>query len=172
MKKRHLAVLAIAMIMVSYGCSGGGQAEAEGWLPFNEGIELAAKTGRPVIIDFYTSWCKWCKVMDRETFSDPEVKKFLEKNFITIRIDAENRTDKLNFQGKVFTPAELTRAMRVTVYPSLAYMESDGKVIMVIPGFKKPAEFMPNLKYVKDGCYRNNVTLDEYKSGKDCGGGA
>ncbi len=172
MKRRHLAAALIAIAWFAHGCSGGEQAEAGEWLPFNEGIALAAKTGKPVIIDFYTSWCKWCKVMDRETFSDPKVKKLLEKNFITIRIDAENRTDKLNFQGKVFTPAELTKAMRVTGYPSLAYLESDGKVIMVIPGFQKPAEFMPNLKYVKDGCYRNNVTLDEYKSGKDCKGGA
>jgi len=165
-----IAIIGLMMIMLA-GC-GGGQEEktADGWLTFNEGIELAASSGKPVIIDFYTSWCKWCKVMDRDTFSNPEVKAALENDFITIRINAENRRDKLRFKGKEYTSVELTKFFKVRGFPSLAYLESDGEIIMVVPGFKKPDVFMPTLRYITDGCFRKGVTLDQYlRNGGECG---
>ncbi|MCK4537912.1 MAG: thioredoxin family protein [Candidatus Krumholzibacteria bacterium] len=167
---RNLVFIGLVMIVLA-GCGGGsGEKAADGWLGFNEGMELAASSGKPVIIDFYTSWCKWCKVMDRDTFSNPEVKTVLEKDFITIRINAENRKDKLRFKGKEYTSVELTRSFKVRGFPSLAYLESDGKIIMVVPGFKKTNVFMPTLRYVTGGCYKKNVTLDQYlRNGGECG---
>ena len=52
------------------------------WLSFTEGIELAEQEKKPVVIDFYTSWCRWCKVMDEKTFSDPEVQSYLAEYFV------------------------------------------------------------------------------------------
>ena len=168
---RRTLVIFLGLLLLSGGCGGGGGAiESGSWISFNEGMEMASRTGRPVIIDFYTSWCRWCKVMDRETFSDPEVKDFLEKNFVTVRIDAENRTEQLRYRGKTYTPVQLTRKFAVRAYPSLAYLESDGSLIAVVPGFKKPDVFMPTLKYIKDGCYRNDVSLEDYIRKGECGG--
>ena len=171
MQMSRKLVLTGLTVMILAGCGGGSEEKtADGWLTFNRGMELAASSGKPVIIDFYTSWCKWCKVMDRDTFSNPEVKAVLEKDFITIRINAENRSDKLRFKGKEYTSVELTRSFKLRGYPSLAYLESDGELIMVVPGFKEPKVFMPTLKYITEGCYRENVTLDEYlRNGGECG---
>ncbi|MBU8921855.1 MAG: thioredoxin family protein [Bacteroidales bacterium] len=168
---RKLGFTGLIVIMILVGCGAGSEEKtADGWLSFNEGMELAASSGKPVIVDFYTSWCKWCKVMDRDTFSNPEVKAALEKDFVTIRINAENRKDKLRYKGKEYTPVELTRLFKVRGFPSLAYMESDGELIMVVPGFKKPDVFMPTLRYIIDGCHRKGVTLDQYiRNGGECG---
>jgi thioredoxin-related protein len=171
MLKRN-TILVLSVFVAAWIACGSGKVEkgkTDGWLAFNEGMELAAKTGKPVIIDFYTSWCRWCRVMDSETFSNADVKKILEKEFITIRVDAEDKTDKLEYIGNVYTPVQLTRHFAVKGFPSLAYLESSGKKIMVVPGFKKPEEFLMTLSYVSEGCYRKNITLDSYlQKGGNC----
>ena len=42
-----------------------------------------------MIIDLYTDWCGWCKVMDRNTFTDSDVISHINNNFIAIKFDAE-----------------------------------------------------------------------------------
>ena len=43
------------------------------WVDFNTGLALAQQTGKMAVIDCYTDWCGWCKVMDKKTFSDPKI---------------------------------------------------------------------------------------------------
>ena len=114
MKKEYALLGAALCVAIATGCDGkGGSGEASKtsanasslgeagmWLPFNEGMALAAKENKHVVIDFYTTWCHWCKVMDRETFSNPEVKKYLAENFVTIRINAESTSEKVSYKGR------------------------------------------------------------------------
>ena len=70
------------------------------WHTFNKGMALAKKLNRPVLVDFYAQWCQWCRTMDRRTFSDPAVAAYLKKHFIAIRIDTEDRQEKITWQGR------------------------------------------------------------------------
>ncbi len=148
------------------GAGAGATAKAQGdaatWVPFNDGMARSAREKKQVIIDFYTSWCRWCKVMDRETFRNPEVEKYLGANFVTIRVDAENTTDTLRYQGLVYTPASLARRFGVRGYPSLAYLEADGALIAVVPGFMRPDRFLPLLEYMHGDWYKRSVTFEEF----------
>jgi thioredoxin-related protein len=172
---------ALCLAAVS-GCGGAGEGkgasnrpasiEAKMWVPFNDGIAAAAKEKKPVVIDFYTSWCHWCKVMDKETFSVPEVKKFLAENFVTIRIDAESTRDTLDYKGQTYTPVELARAFRVSGYPSLAYLDREGELVTVVPGFVPAKRFLPLLDYMNKECYRHQMTFEEFMKKGDCDSGA
>ena len=139
-----------------------GAAGAKGWLPYNEGMALAAKEKKKAIIDFYASWCRWCKVMDRETFQNPEVAKYLSGHFVTIRIDAENKTDSIGYQGRRYTPASLARSLGVQGYPSLAYLDEDGDLIALVPGYVPAEKFLPYLRYVQGNYYKRSMTFDEF----------
>lgn len=146
--------------------TGGAAASAKMWVPFNEGMAVAAKEKKQVVIDFYTSWCHWCKVMDKETFANPEVSKYLAENFVTIRIDAENRTDKVKYQGDEYSPVTLARRFGVRSYPSLAYLDRDGALITVVPGFWPAKQFLPLLQYMQKECYKQRMTFEEFMKRK------
>ncbi len=173
---RALQIFALA-IAVAAGCGGKGASEktsagtsgAKMWISFGEGMALAAKEQKQVVIDFYTSWCRWCKVMDRETFSDPAVKKYLAENFVTIRIDAENKTERLSYKDEEHTPFTLGRKFGVKAFPSLAYLDREGEIITVVPGFVPAKTFLPLLQYMHKECYKQRMTFDEFMKRKgDC----
>jgi len=59
-----------------------------------DGLIRAAAEGRPVLIDFYASWCKNCLAMDKTTLKDPAVQSALA-DYVFIKYAAENPSDPL-----------------------------------------------------------------------------
>ncbi len=64
------------------------------WYPWcDEAFEKAEAEDRPIFLSIGYSTCHWCHVMARESFSDPEVAKALNENFVSIKVDREERPD-------------------------------------------------------------------------------
>lgn len=143
----------------------GGEIE---WHSFNTGYKKAVKEKKPIVIDFYADWCKWCKVMEKKTFTDPKVVKKLKKEFICIRIDTEDMKDKIEFEGKTFSPTQFLSAFGARGLPTVVFMDDEGKPITMIPGFIDAQRFLSLLGYMKDECYKQQVTLEEYMEKKKC----
>src|SRR4029078_12117162 len=71
------------------------------WLSMSEAQEKFAKEKRPVLIDLYTDWCGWCKVMDKKTYSDKNVVEYLAEKFYPVKVDAESR-ETIFWKDKTF----------------------------------------------------------------------
>src|SRR5436189_3917103 len=71
------------------------------WMTFEEAVEKSKTEKRKIFIDVYTDWCGWCKVMDKNTFPDPEVAKLLNEKFYPVKLDAEQTAD-ITFHGTTF----------------------------------------------------------------------
>lgn len=64
------------------------------WYPWNEeAFEIAKKEDKPIFLSIGYSTCHWCHVMERESFEDEDVAKILNENFISIKVDREERPD-------------------------------------------------------------------------------
>ncbi len=64
------------------------------WHAWNEAtLAKAKKEDKPIFLSIGYSSCHWCHVMERESFLDDEIAKFLNENFICIKVDREERPD-------------------------------------------------------------------------------
>ncbi|PKP50450.1 MAG: thioredoxin domain-containing protein [Bacteroidetes bacterium HGW-Bacteroidetes-11] len=64
------------------------------WYPFGEeAFELAKTTNRPLLISIGYSACHWCHVMEHESFSNPEIAAIMNRDFVCIKVDREERPD-------------------------------------------------------------------------------
>ena len=58
-----------------------------------EAFAEARKVDRPVLLSISGVWCHWCHVMDETTYSDPEVIRLINGNFVPVRVDTDQRPD-------------------------------------------------------------------------------
>ena len=77
------------------------EADVVKWYTWDEAVKANEKAPKKFMIDLYTHWCGWCKRMDKTTFSDPKVAKYLNENFYPIKFNAEQK-EEITFQGQTF----------------------------------------------------------------------
>lgn len=126
------------------------------WKTWNEGFPLAIKKKKIALVDTYTSWCYWCKKMDRDTYSDPKIIEKIKENFIPIKFNPEDKDTKFELEGKQYTGFELLNILsnkQPTGYPT-TYFILPGKKILIEVGYLDVATFSQTLDKIiaqKDG---------------------
>lgn len=98
-------------------------------LSFEAASKLAAQTGKIVLVDFYTTWCGPCKMLDKTTWTDPAVIQLLEQKTVALRIDAEKEV-------------ALSKRYKIEAYPSVLLIKPDGTEIDRLVGYREPKAFM------------------------------
>jgi uncharacterized protein YyaL (SSP411 family) len=64
------------------------------WYPWGEeAFARARKENKPIFLSVGYSTCHWCHVMERESYSDPEIAEIMNANFVSIKVDREERPD-------------------------------------------------------------------------------
>src|SRR5437588_2973591 len=61
------------------------------WGP--EAFASAQRENKPMLLDIGAVWCRWCHVMDRESYDDPEVAAIVNREFIAVKVDRDERPD-------------------------------------------------------------------------------
>lgn len=107
-------------------------------------------------IDFYTSWCGYCKKMDRDTFTNTTVAKILNKYYYPVKFNAEGN-DTFTWAGQTYKPAKTGRnrthefARGVRGYPTFTLFHANGSPLQSIPGFVPANQFIVILWYFASG---------------------
>ena len=125
------------------------------WLNVKDAEKEKNDEKKHYFVDVYTEWCGWCKVMDRETFSQKEVIDFMNKNFHNIKFDAEQR-ETVVFNNKTYMWVNSGRnginmlAMDLLntelSYPSYVILDENKKPVEVLKGYMEVSPFLQSLK--------------------------
>jgi thioredoxin-related protein len=142
------------------------------WMTLEEAAKRAKSEKRPIFIDVYTDWCGWCKVMDKSTFSEPEVAKLLNDKFYAVKFDAEQKED-VNFMGTTFKFVEsgrngyhqLAAALlnNQLSYPTVVFLDEEFKMIQPLAGYRKAPEFHMIAQFIGEGYYKK-VKWEEWQT--------
>jgi uncharacterized protein YyaL (SSP411 family) len=99
-------------------------------------FERSSKENKLILLSLSAVWCHWCHVMDETTYSEPEIIRTINENFIPVRVDVDQRPDiaeRYNFGG----------------YPTFAFLNSKGDIILG-GTYVPPEQFKEILKEVAE----------------------
>ena len=141
------------------------------WVDWTTAVERNKTDKKAFLVDVYTYWCGWCKRMDKTTFMDPKVVKYVNENFHAIKLNAEQK-ESINFNGHEFKWVEGGRNGVHTLayslmdgrmsYPTIVYLNSNVERIMISPGFKQADGIMKELVFAAEDHYKT-TTWDEFQ---------
>ena len=64
------------------------------WLPWGDAAFSRARAAKkPILLDIGAVWCHWCHVMDGESYEDPAVAEILNRDFVCVKVDRDERPD-------------------------------------------------------------------------------
>ena len=133
MRALCLSLLCVSVTFLSCGASRDGAAAkpakgepdysayAVDFMPtdkLGDAIARAEKEGKLVFVDFYTSWCLPCKLMDEDVFTDRELGRYMNERFVSLKVDAEKGNG-----------VNLASLYNVRAYPTLVFLDTRGRVV-------------------------------------------
>ena len=79
-------------------------------------FERARAEHKPVLLSLAAVWCHWCHVLDETTLSDPRVLALLDRDFIAVRVDADQRPD-------------IEQRYILGGWPTVAFLDEEGEIL-------------------------------------------
>lgn len=150
--------------------------ESINWMSMDAALAAQQEQPKKIFMDVYTTWCGPCKLLDKNTFSDKNVIKFINKNYYPVKFNAEG-SESITFEDFTYTnpnyqPERKGRnsthlfadALKVPGYPSLVFFEENGKLIQAIPGYKTPSELEIYLKMIANNDYKELITMEAWEA--------
>lgn len=144
------------------------------WLTVEEAYAATQKKPKKFVVDVYTDWCGWCKVMDRETFSKPVIIDYVNENYYAVRLNAEQTADiRLGKQTFKYVGTaggrgahELAAALMKNQmsYPTTVFLDEKFNLIQPIAGYLEPRTFHQIITYFGKN-YHQKEPFDQYKTG-------
>ncbi|MBI4582170.1 MAG: thioredoxin domain-containing protein, partial [Planctomycetes bacterium] len=94
------------------------------WYPWGpEALEKARRQDKPIFLSIGYSACHWCHVMERESFENPEIADLLNRDFVSIKVDREERPDL----DDIYMQATMLYNQGQGGWPMSVFLTPDGK---------------------------------------------
>jgi protein disulfide-isomerase len=127
----RLTKLSVATIVLATWCGVAQGADTRPSIVWNQDLSAAKKAveqRRPVLLYLTMPGCTYCQKMKAETFAQKSIVKRISAEYVPVEL-----------KGR--TNSEMSRLLQVRVYPTTAFIASDGKVVDIVHGYKSPSAF-------------------------------
>lgn len=128
------------------------------WIQPADLVSLMKKEPKPILVDLYTDWCHWCKVMDSRTYQNEQVIAYLQAKYYCVKINAESK-QSIPWLGKTYTfnpqfgvnEVAVVLAGQQISFPTTVIIPLHSNQPQAVPGFLAPAELELVVKYFGEG---------------------
>ncbi|MGB1042534.1 MAG: thioredoxin family protein [Tenacibaculum sp.] len=168
--KKLIIVAVLAIVSVGVKAQ-----EKVNWLTFEEALEKSKENKKPILVDLYTDWCGWCKKMDKTTYKNEVIVKYINDNYYAVKMDGEGKDD-ISYQGKTFKFVQQGRSKYHQLaaaimkgkmsYPSTAFFDENQKLIQTVPGYLDKGRFEKILAFFTKENYKKTSWKDFEKNFK------
>lgn len=142
MTLKNLALIVAAALLLSVPAD---IAQADSgdirWYSFADGIAQQEKEKKKVFLHFWADWCPSCKKMNRVTFADRSVIAYLNRHFISIKVDSDKES-------------ALARKFGVRGIPDNWFIAENGQHIGNRAGYLSPRIFLELLTFIRTDSYK------------------
>ncbi len=156
MKRVFLFIFTTVLSLSTY--SQGDVSQGVKWYTIEEAFKLNQMQPRKIMVDVYTDWCGWCKVMDKKTFSHSVIAEYLNKKYYPVKFNAEQKEDVIlgkdtlkyvATQGtKGYHQLAVALLNNKLSYPSVVFLDEQARIIHLQQGFTEAQPFDKMLKFI------------------------
>jgi thiol:disulfide interchange protein len=133
----------LVLVLIFFGCFVRFEAVGQGIeflkiqnVSYQEVLKLAKEEKKLIFIDVYTTWCGPCKLMDKTTFSDPDVGKKFNNEFISFKVNGED------VEGR-----KLVEMFKINAYPTFLFVDETGSSVNRLEGVFPPKLLIEEADY-------------------------
>jgi thioredoxin-like negative regulator of GroEL len=125
------AFLALALVVCMYSSASAQTLNCR--YDYTAARKEAAEKNRPLLLEFTTENCLWCKKLENTTFRDPRLVNWLNERTVVLRLDAEQEP-------------KIAQALKVSNYPTMIFAAPNGTILSIIEGYIEAQKLQDHLE--------------------------
>ncbi|MCE3007567.1 MAG: DUF255 domain-containing protein [Bacteroidetes bacterium] len=155
--KRGLIAFLLLALCAAFAPAGN---EAIGWYDLDTAVAKAKREGKKVWIYVYTDWCAWCKIMEKQSFQDPKIIRYLEQHFVPVKLNAWSK-ETASFQGKRYGWMQTENCHGLAYqllegkmeYPTTVILSEKQEILSPVRGYLDPGMMKKLLVYFGENAH-------------------
>jgi len=173
--KKIITIALLVITAISFTTEVNAQENEINWMSFEEAVAAQKQNPKKIMMDAYTKWCGPCKLLDKKTFHNADLVKYVNENYYAVKFNAEGN-ESINFKGKTYTNPrydankankrnsshQLSGYYKIRAYPTILFLDEDAGFLAPIKGYKTPQQLEIYLKLFANDDYKTVKTAEAW----------